>query len=83
MLIALTACVVLLLNFTAPNPTGRRYSSESPLMTGQGSAQQIGLSAERVLARDLGIARNEALTSVNVSATAGSLRHHWLNVAYA
>lgn len=58
-LVCFAVSLVLLLNFTAPNPTGRRYSSESPITTGQGSAQQIGVSAERILARDLGIPRNE------------------------
>lgn len=51
--------MVLLLNFTAPNPTGRRYSSESPVTTGQGSANAIGLSGERVLAQDLNLPRND------------------------
>jgi hypothetical protein len=51
--------VILLLNFTAPNPTGRRYSSEMPVTTGQGNAEQIGLSGERILSRDLGLPRNE------------------------
>lgn len=50
---------VLLLNFTAPNPTGRRYSSEMPITTGQGNATEIGLSAERVLAKDLNLPRND------------------------
>jgi hypothetical protein len=50
---------ILLLNFTAPNPTGRRYSSEVPLTTRQGNALQIGLSAENVLAKDLGLPRND------------------------
>lgn len=53
-------CVVLLLNFTHPNPTGRRYSSESPLTTGQGNSNQIGLAGERLLAKDLGLPRNES-----------------------
>ncbi len=52
-------CIVLLLNFTAPNPTGRRYSSQMPITTGQGNAQQIGLSAELILANDLNLPRNE------------------------
>lgn len=52
--------LLLLLNFTAPNPTGRRYSSEMPLTTRQGSAAEIGLSGERILAKDLGLPRNEA-----------------------
>jgi hypothetical protein len=51
--------LVVLLNFTAPNPTGRRYSSSPPLITGQANAYQIGSDAERILARDLGITRNE------------------------
>jgi hypothetical protein len=61
--LALTACaisIVLLLNITAPNPTGRRYSSRPPLSTGQGSVNQIGLDGERVLANDLRLPRNDA-----------------------
>jgi hypothetical protein len=57
-------CVVLLLNFTAPNPTGRRYSSEMPVTTGQGSSQEIGVSGERVLSIDLGVPRNENPTEL-------------------
>jgi hypothetical protein len=51
--------IILLLNFTAPNPTGRRYSSEMPLTTRQGDAQAIGLSAELILSKDLKLPRNE------------------------
>jgi hypothetical protein len=50
---------ILLLNFTASNPTGRRYSSETPIITGQGSPEDIGLSGKRVLAKDLRLPRNE------------------------
>lgn len=57
--VSLIVAEILLGNFTAPNPTGRRYSSESPVTTGQGSASQIGLSGEMILARDLGLPRNE------------------------
>ncbi|MBZ0289136.1 MAG: hypothetical protein K8I30_16065, partial [Anaerolineae bacterium] len=49
---------LLLRNVTAPNPTGRRYSSETPLTTGQGSSQEIGISGETVLARDLHLPNN-------------------------
>jgi len=49
---------VLLLNITAPNPTSRRYSSEMPITTGQGSTAQIGLSGERVLSKDLSLPNN-------------------------
>lgn len=49
--------VVLLLNVTATNPTGRRYSSAVPIMAG--NSQAIGTDAERILARDLGVPRNE------------------------
>jgi hypothetical protein len=52
-------CGVLLLNFTASNPTHRRYSSQTPLTTGQGSAGAIGLDAERILAKDLGLTPND------------------------
>jgi len=59
-LLTAAICVVLLLNITAPNPTGRRYSSQMPLTTGQGSGQQIGDDAERILELDLGIPNNNA-----------------------
>ncbi len=59
-LLTALVCVIVLLNFTAPNPTGRRYSSETPLTTGQASGQQIGDDAERVLGIDLGIPNNNA-----------------------
>ncbi|HEX2621081.1 MAG TPA: hypothetical protein VHL11_13060 [Phototrophicaceae bacterium] len=34
-LIGIIVSVILLLNFTAPNPTGRRYSSAVPVTTRQ------------------------------------------------
>ncbi len=49
--------IILLLNFTALNPTGRRYSSQ-PVVT-LGSSSAIGLSAERILAADLRLPRND------------------------
>lgn len=57
-LIVALVCIVLLLNFTAPNPTGRRYSSE--VVSTRGSAQSIGRSGEEILSRDLRTPRNEA-----------------------
>jgi hypothetical protein len=57
-LIAFLICDLLLRNVTAPNPTGRRYSSETPLTTGQGSSQDIGISGETVLAKDLRLPNN-------------------------
>jgi hypothetical protein len=57
-LIVLAVSVLLLLNVTAPNPTGRRYSSEPVLTTGR--SQDIGLSAEMILSGDLGVPRNDA-----------------------
>ncbi|MBX3086324.1 MAG: hypothetical protein KF716_32105 [Anaerolineae bacterium] len=59
-LLAIAICVLLLMNVTAPNPTGRRYSSRSPLTTGQGNAGQIGLDAEQILSADLHLPRNDA-----------------------
>ena len=53
--IALT--LVLLLNITAPNPTGRRYSSAMPMFSG--GTTTIGTSAEVILSNDLGAPRNE------------------------
>jgi hypothetical protein len=52
-------CGVLLLNFTASNPTHRRYPSQTPLTTGQGTGVVIGLDAERILAKDLGLPPND------------------------
>ncbi len=52
-------CLVLLLNFTAPNPTGRRYASQMPITTGRGTAAEIGRSAELILAQDLRLPRND------------------------
>lgn len=57
--LVLLVCIVLLLNFTAPNPTGRRYSSETVDITG--SSYDIGLSGERVLSKDLRLPRNEEI----------------------
>jgi hypothetical protein len=47
-------------NLNAPNPTGRRYSSETPLTTAQGSSNAIGRSGEDLLAKDLGLPNNNA-----------------------
>jgi hypothetical protein len=49
---------ILLLNFTAFNPTHRRYSSASPVINAN-SPQEIGISGERILAADLGLPRND------------------------
>lgn len=48
--------LILLLNFTAPNPTGRRYSSAMPVLSG--TPNEIGASAEYILAEDLGLLKN-------------------------
>lgn len=58
-LVGIIVCIVLLLNFTASNPTHRRYSSRVPLTTGQANGNAIGLDAEQILAKDLGVPRNE------------------------
>ena len=49
-------CIVLLLNFTASNPTGRRYSSIEVITTED--SQIIGASGESVLAADLRLPNN-------------------------
>ena len=49
--------VVLLLNVTAANPTGRRYASEPVVVIG--NPGEIGLSAERILSTDLSLPRND------------------------
>lgn len=64
--------VILLLNFTAPNPTGRRYSSQVPLSTGQANAGSIGLDGERILAADLGLPRNDRPDQLQCFCTAGA-----------
>jgi hypothetical protein len=56
--VSLVIFLALLLNFTAPNPTGRRYSSQMPLTTGQGRNEDIGGDAERILAVDLRLPNN-------------------------
>lgn len=58
-LLVAVICIILLLNFTAPNPTGRRYSSQVPRTTGQGNSTALGLDGERILAIDLGLPRND------------------------
>jgi hypothetical protein len=52
---ALIFSSVLLLNFTAPNPTGRRYSSEIPPENIRG---RDGGNAEIILSIDLGVHQN-------------------------
>lgn len=55
--VGILVSIVLLLNFTAPNPTGRRYSSE--VVRTSGSSESIGVAGERVLSTDLGVPRND------------------------
>ena len=57
--IVLAISLVLLLNFTAPNPTHRRYSSLTPKMGSQFTANAIGLDGEEILAADLHLPRND------------------------
>lgn len=59
--IIIIVSLVLLMNMTAPNPTGRRYSSQAPLMTGEGTGNQIGADGERVLGIDLKLPNNNKL----------------------
>lgn len=51
--------IILLGNFTAPNPTGRRYASEITIRSG--GTQQVGAEAERVLANDLNVVNNNTV----------------------
>jgi hypothetical protein len=54
--------VILLLNITAPNPTGRRYSSAMPMQS-EGtiaSSRLAGDEAERILAKDLRLVGNNS-----------------------
>jgi hypothetical protein len=57
-LLIMAVCVVLVLNVTAPNPTGRRYSS-APVQT-RGGGQAIGDSGEAILSADLRTPNNNA-----------------------
>ncbi len=52
----LLGSIIILLNFTAPNPTGRRYSSRPVLR--QGSSGAVGNDGETVLAADLRLVSN-------------------------
>ena len=56
-LVLIAGSILLLLDFTAPNPTGRRFSSEMVDLRLDFAAK--GLQAEHILSRDLGIPRNE------------------------
>jgi hypothetical protein len=56
--LGLLVCIVLLLNVTASNPTGRRYSSEAVERNGQ-DPNRTGADAERVLALDLDLPVND------------------------
>lgn len=61
--VGILVSIVLLLNFTAPNPTGRRYSSEvvsKPVVLSIQAKQIVGRKAEEVLAKDLKIANNNS-----------------------
>lgn len=55
-LVTVIVSALILANFTAPNPTGRRYASAAPLRVG--SSQDIGSDAENILSGDLGVPRN-------------------------
>jgi hypothetical protein len=57
--LGLLVCIVLLLNVTASNPTGRRYSSEAVERNGRLSSRQLGDAGERVLALDLDLPVND------------------------
>lgn len=54
----LVASFAISINVNVKNPTGRRYSSQHPLRTGDGTAQEIGADGERILADDLGLPNN-------------------------
>jgi hypothetical protein len=59
-LLVLFTSALLLLNITAANPTGRRYSSEMPLIGSQFTIADVGEDAERILSKDLGLPNNNA-----------------------
>ncbi len=65
-IIVLAICTVLLLNFTAPNPTGRRYSSQTIDLSL--NSNEKGLQGEQILAHDLGIPPNDASDRVCICA---------------
>jgi hypothetical protein len=59
--------MLLLLNVTAPNPTGRRYSSDTVNLSE--SNYQKGITGERILEQDLGVPNNN--TSGNTQCICG------------
>ena len=71
-LIGLVLSIVVLLQVTVSNPTGRRYSSSPVLMVG--TSNEIGASAEKVLAEDLGLPNNnDAGRTACVCSASGSI----------
>lgn len=58
--LGLLVSVILLLNITAPNPTGRRYSSRIPHIGMPYTINDVGQDGEVVLSQDLSQARNQA-----------------------
>ncbi|MDQ7026582.1 MAG: hypothetical protein Q9P01_06465 [Anaerolineae bacterium] len=70
------ACIavafVLLLNFTAPNPTGRRYSSVIPSQQAVITGKQDWREAEIVLEHDLGIPFNDSADTRQCICNVGS-----------
>ena len=56
-LVVLVVSIILLLNFTASNPTGRRYSSETIDLALR--PQEKGQQGEQIVSHDLGIASND------------------------
>ncbi|MCD4684672.1 MAG: hypothetical protein K8S97_01885 [Anaerolineae bacterium] len=71
-ILVLIVCVVLLANITASNPTHRRYSSAAPVMGNGASNQEVGWSAEVILAQDLSLANNNDSTQRQCICTPGS-----------
>jgi hypothetical protein len=57
LLVVIGSLILLLTNYTPFNPTYRRYSSETVVTTGD--SNDIGLSGETVLSKDLSIPRND------------------------
>ena len=60
LLVTAVSVALLVTNYDPSNPTNRRYSSEVVKTTGD--SNEIGLSGERVLSKDLGLPRNDLET---------------------
>ncbi|QPC82069.1 hypothetical protein G4Y79_20660 [Phototrophicus methaneseepsis] len=69
MVIIIIVSVVMLMNITAPNPTGRRYSSEIVEVV-ESTVRERGTDGERILAKDLNTENNNLIGQCICNGTA-------------